>query len=88
MAILCPGQTADQTVETAEKLRVDVAAAGMQGDCSQDIPTTISVGVAQYVRGENEHGLLSRADFALYRSKTAGRNRVTLAAATPAKRAA
>lgn len=37
---------------------------------------TASVGVAEYRRGEGLEGLLARADAALYRAKTQGRNRV------------
>jgi len=40
---------------------------------------TVSAGVAALAPGDNAAGLLQRADKALYRSKAAGRNRVTAA---------
>ena len=59
----------------AEKLRQLVAA--------QHIPPltalSISLGVAESRRGESGEDLLRRADAALYRAKTAGRNRVMAA---------
>ena len=40
---------------------------------------TVSMGVAQRVRGETRDGFIERADGALYASKRNGRNRATLA---------
>jgi diguanylate cyclase (GGDEF)-like protein len=40
---------------------------------------TVSIGVAQYRRGESVSALLARADAALYKAKQAGRNRVMAA---------
>ncbi len=48
------------------------------------LPVTISVGVAQFQRGEDLEKLVSRADRALYDAKEAGRNRV-VATATKAR---
>ena len=42
----------------------------------QNLPLTISGGVAAAVDGDTPHTLLSRADAALYSAKAAGRNRV------------
>jgi diguanylate cyclase (GGDEF)-like protein len=42
---------------------------------------TLSVGVAQFAEGQTEDAFFARVDAALYRSKQAGRNRVTRASA-------
>lgn len=75
-------------VQVAERYRAGVAASpvALGGPGVPPLTVTISMGVA----GMNGHDevsaseLLQRADDALYRSKAAGRNRVTLAVADPA----
>ena len=46
---------------------------------NKKVKVTISMGVAQFKKGEDLEKLLARADEALYASKQAGRNRVTAA---------
>jgi two-component system cell cycle response regulator len=57
-----------------EKFPIDPAA-------TRTIPVTASIGLAERGGDANADALLRRADKALYASKTAGRNRVTAAAA-------
>jgi len=45
---------------------------------------TISIGLAERAVGETGHGLMDRADAALYFSKRNGRNMVSIAAGIPA----
>jgi diguanylate cyclase (GGDEF)-like protein len=62
----------------AERIRANVEAG--RGAGGAPLPaTTVSLGVAALGAGENEAGLLARADRALYQAKNAGRNRVILA---------
>lgn len=47
----------------------------------EPISVTVSIGLAIHEKGEQAESLLRRSDRALYRSKAAGRNKVTLSAA-------
>ena len=78
-AVICRGSDAAQAMVVGERMRKAVEAYKFIYDGS-NIPVTISVGVAVLpdpaVKDANE--LVSQADQALYKSKHAGRNRVTL----------
>lgn len=76
--ILCPGVGANGAMVCAEHLRkaVESAAVEYQGT---PLMVTISIGVSAANRSHgNPDDLLKEADAALYQSKSAGRNRVTL----------
>jgi diguanylate cyclase (GGDEF)-like protein len=62
----------DDAVTLVERMRTAVAALQIH-EVSQNI--TISAGLAQWCEGENGAALLRRADQALYRAKSDGRNR-------------
>ena len=78
-AIAMPGETAETTANLLDALRLEVASRCLKRrSTNEDLgAVTVSIGVAQYHRGETASALVERADFALYTSKHAGRNRVT-----------
>jgi diguanylate cyclase (GGDEF)-like protein/PAS domain S-box-containing protein len=67
-------QTPDAAEVVAEKARQGVA--GPVVVSGEEIPLTVSIGVASARPGESAADLLARADAALYRAKVGGRNRV------------
>jgi diguanylate cyclase (GGDEF)-like protein len=77
-AILLPGAVPEQAIEVAERIRTTFS-------CSPEalvvkVKPTISIGVAINQGSDSDLGkLVSMADHALYKSKAAGRNRVTSA---------
>lgn len=70
--VLLPGTDLDGATEFAERMRERVAATDFR---LQD-PVTISLGVAEWSPGNNFKNLLVRADSAMYKAKTGGRDRV------------
>ena len=68
--------------EGAELLasRIREAVEKMQCKYNQyNIQVTVSIGIAMYKTGDNKRALLERADNALYKAKSKGRNRVIIA---------
>lgn len=76
-AVLCRATGIPDAMALAERLRQDVAARPFQWQ-GQDLPLTVSIGVAATDEGglESIPDLLARADERLYASKAAGRNSV------------
>lgn len=71
IATLVPHEAAGR--QAAERLRLRVAEAGCD-----DLPLTVSVGVALVAPGQALDEVFDRADAALYRAKALGRNRVVV----------
>jgi len=67
-----PGVNATGAAAIAERLRQAVAASGTPGGRQ----VTISVGVAQFAKGDSLGDWIRKADVALYQAKQAGRNRI------------
>ncbi len=61
----------EDVVTMAEKIRAAVASSPV----TEETAITVSLGVAEYHAGESLESLLHRADTALYRAKSGGRNR-------------
>ncbi|GAB3889061.1 hypothetical protein GCM10029964_057820 [Kibdelosporangium lantanae] len=76
-AVVLPGADEREAVTVADRLRTAVAAVPLAGG-SGATRTTISAGVARFDTGESWQAILANADLALYASKAAGRNRVTV----------
>jgi diguanylate cyclase (GGDEF)-like protein len=78
--VLLPDTDPTEAHRVAERLRSQVAAAAVSVEDSAMVQVTVSVGVAMLgANGTALTELLAAADLALYRAKSAGRNRVTFA---------
>ena len=64
----------DGARECAERIRGRIALGDSGNDTRRQV--TVSCGVTQLRQNESPQDTLQRADAALYRAKTAGRNRV------------
>jgi diguanylate cyclase (GGDEF)-like protein len=76
-AVVLPGADEREAVDVADRLRIAIAAVPLIGGASST-RTTVSAGVAKFDSGESWQAVLANADLALYASKAAGRNRVTV----------
>ncbi len=74
--ILLPETELDGAVTTAEKIRSRLAALSIAFN-GRSLHVTVSIGCGQHARGERTDGFYSRIDGLLYKSKRAGRNRVS-----------
>ncbi|MGB0682217.1 MAG: transporter substrate-binding domain-containing diguanylate cyclase [Magnetovibrionaceae bacterium] len=74
--VICPQVATEGAVQLAENLRALVETVSVE----EGLRITASFGVATYRTGDKANDLIKRADEALYAAKTAGRNRVELAA--------
>jgi two-component system cell cycle response regulator len=81
--VVMPDTPLNVAARVAERVRAAVEGEKFPIDpaATRTIPVTASIGLAERGGDANADALLRRADKALYASKTAGRNRVTAAAA-------
>jgi diguanylate cyclase (GGDEF)-like protein len=77
--VIMPHTDADEARRMAERLREEWAQTDVSG---VDRPTTVSIGVAEWQRDEDQEELVRRADDALYAAKDDGRNCVRSAGPT------
>jgi diguanylate cyclase (GGDEF)-like protein len=74
-AVLLPAIGLNQAMAVAERLRASVALSARNGDGRDIGLTTISIGAAELHPGDLLADLVARADIALLKAKSAGRNR-------------
>jgi diguanylate cyclase len=79
--VLLPGISLAQAQACAERLRRGVA--DLAAPAGTDARVTVSIGVAELAPGEAAAALIERADRALYRAKSAGRNQVVTDVSQP-----
>jgi diguanylate cyclase (GGDEF)-like protein len=77
LAVLLPDTPAEGAATAGEKLRAAVAALQVPA-AGEMLSVTVSVGIAEMEPGLDESRLVARADVALYRAKSLGKNRVEL----------
>jgi diguanylate cyclase (GGDEF)-like protein len=70
---LLPGASAKDALTIAERIRKEIEKIAVPA-CPRQI--TVSSGVANWLRGETAEKFVARADAALYKAKSGGRNRV------------
>lgn len=75
--LVMPGMGLDEAMAAAERVRTSVKSVRLAVE-EQDIGCSLSFGVAELLPDESVEKLLMRADAALYASKSAGRDRVSV----------
>ena len=80
-AVLMPASTRQECAQVAEAIRTRTKAMKIRNRKTQDVllSVTISGGMAEWREGDDATALIARADAALYRSKSDGRDRLTVA---------
>jgi diguanylate cyclase (GGDEF)-like protein len=74
--LVLPSTGLEGAEQTAERVREMLEKASIKDGNGDVIPVTASFGVAGYMPGENLEQVIDRADRAMYRAKSGGRNRV------------
>ena len=78
--IILPQTDAGGAAIMAERTRASIQGTPMHDADGNTFPVTVSLGLAEWCKGDNEDLLITRADAALYQAKNAGRNRVEITA--------
>ena len=80
--VVLPDTSSAQAYRLAERLLERLSAKPVQrGD--DVVPSSLSIGVAEYRKDESVEGLIHRVDMAMYQAKQAGRNRIIIDGEAP-----
>ena len=72
--IVLQQQPMNKALDIAERIRRELEQTPLKTDNGKDLYMTCTMGIAEYQFGENANAFLNRADEALYRGKSQGRN--------------
>ena len=75
-SVILPGTDIDKAYNVAERIRASFESSVYYISSEQSIYSTISIGVAGLNQNDDESELFKKADTALYKAKTEGRNRI------------
>ncbi|MEW5914614.1 MAG: diguanylate cyclase [Thermodesulfobacteriota bacterium] len=73
--VIMPGTDQEQGLMVAERIRTGFNQLAFHSQDGQEVHVSVSIGLAQWQKGESAGALLRRADQALYRAKKAGKDR-------------
>ncbi len=76
-AAIVPIKRSEESTQTAERIRQRVESKIFRAS-EHELKITVSVGVAEVMKGDDQELIVKRADTALYESKQNGRNQVTV----------
>jgi len=76
--VILPETNGEEARTVAERIRRKIESEPHHPDGDASVSVTISIGVTEYVNGEDVATFVQRADQAMYSSKTKGRNVVTI----------
>jgi len=74
--ILLPDTETKGALAFAEKIQAEISTLSISAKNGERIPFTISIGISEYKKDNDIDAMLQQADVAMYKAKTAGRNRI------------
>lgn len=75
-AVIMPESSGQESLYFAERIRKSFESKALSGYKEDDLRVTVSIGVAQYIAGEEISAFIKRADENMYAAKNAGKNRI------------
>jgi diguanylate cyclase (GGDEF)-like protein len=81
--VILPETDGASAQHVARRLAKVISRESFSPTTQDDVKITVSIGIAQYMVGENMETFIKRADMAMYSSKEQGRNRITFLDANP-----